>query len=78
MVNRIFPPGYTKTCPRCKKAKPANEYSTRYRGADPLDIYCKQCRREMYRAAHGGIVRLFAKFTDEEIKAEFIRRGLTL
>lgn len=65
-----------KQCPRCGKTKPLDQFGPNIRHADNRDTYCRECRKEIERNRRGGIVRLFSKFTDEEMLTEVRRRGL--
>lgn len=65
-----------KQCPRCGKTKPLDQFGPNVSHADRRDSYCRTCRKEIERNRRGGIERLFAKFSDEEMIAEMRRRGL--
>lgn len=64
----------TKVCRKCGIEKPVSEFGRDARNADMLNSYCRDCRKAINRAKHGGMPHMFSRFTDAEIDAEVARR----
>lgn len=47
----------TKTCSRCRQARPHADFGRNRSNKDGLSFYCKPCRREIDRARYDAVLR---------------------
>ncbi len=64
----------TKRCSKCGEVKAAANFAKDISRPDGLNAECRQCRRQRYQAAHGGVEHALRYFTDEELMGEVVRR----
>ncbi len=63
-----------KRCSQCGREKPLTDFARNVGRHDGLDHVCRECRRQDYQNAHGGVQRALRKFTDAELIGEVLRR----
>ncbi len=64
----------TKRCYRCGRALPVSAFGPNIARRDGLNDECRECRRQRYMEAHGGLQHAMRRFSDDELLDELHRR----